>query len=190
MHEFHKSYTNVRNESWNKHFEENMWNVSFVQYLSVPAFTEWFGLVSIQFQISSGYLLNFHLGWQVVLMSCAKIYILMKGLRRKYLAVWWGRNFQALNETPRRAEKGRGKFPLCIYACGDEDYRLVLATELSTVAGSNIWGLLHSNPEVKTRVRTGLFVQVELVVLGYDHKAPCEGWASWFSYVAELFADQ
>lgn len=45
-----------------KHFEANMWNVSFVQYPSVPAFTEGFGLVSIQFQISSGYLLNFHLG--------------------------------------------------------------------------------------------------------------------------------
>lgn len=88
MHKFHRSYTNVRNESWKKHFEVNMWNVSFVQYLSVPAFTEWFVLVSIQFQISSGYLLNFHLGWQVVLMSCAKICILMKGLRRKY---FWSR---------------------------------------------------------------------------------------------------
>jgi len=32
----------------------------------------------------------------------------MKGLRGKYLAVWWGRDFQALNETPGRAEKRRG----------------------------------------------------------------------------------
>lgn len=84
-----------------------MWNVSFVQYLRVPAFTECFGLVSIQFQISSGYLLNFHMGWQVILMSCAKIHILMKGLRGIYLAVWWGRDSQALSETPRRAEKRR-----------------------------------------------------------------------------------
>lgn len=33
----------------------------------------------------------------------------MKGLGGKYLAVWWGSDFQALNETPRRTEKRRGQ---------------------------------------------------------------------------------